>query len=154
MYTAIVKIGDYSIASVYEGSTKTYSGPWGDSNQFEHVEFNEVTVGSSMQPALTAADNAGTTEISLNIQPQRNAKLATLRGLRDNKNPLADNNIRMHDDNDANKVGTLTDWQTYRTNLRNITNSYKDTDPMVGTSGLDAFAEDMSDFSGWPTEPS
>jgi hypothetical protein len=42
--------------------------------------------------------------------------------------------------------------QTYRNDLKNITNSYKDTDPNVGTSALDSFADDLNDFT-WPTKP-
>ena len=85
------------------------------------------------------------------IQEGRDVKLAKLRDLRKEKLGQVDlliNDLVVGDRSDTSVI------QTYRTNLRNITNSYKDTDPMVGTSGLDAFAEDMSDFSGWPTEPS
>lgn len=154
MYTAIVKISDYSIATIYPGNKNqsNYGGPWGDPAQFEHVEFDETVVGSTLQSNLIAQDNAGTTEIVLNTQAQRNSKLNILRGLRAPKLQNADINILLHNDSDPNAISTLTAWQTYRKDLRTLTDSYKDANNN-GTAALDAFKEDMSDFTGWPVEP-
>ncbi len=76
----------------------------------------------------------------------------TLNSLRTERNTMfdeADNEIRKHDDADANKVGTDADWKTYRTSLRNVTDSYK-TDGDANSSCDDLVVASFS----WPTKPS
>jgi hypothetical protein len=86
-------------------------------------------------------------------QDGRNQKLTKLRELRDAKALAADHEINKHSDSDANASSLEATWRTYRVDLRNITDSYKDGNG-DGTSALDGFALDMSDFNAWPTEPS
>ena len=59
----------------------------------------------------------------------------------------------------GNKISLEATWRTYRIDLRDVTDDYRtNADPAhadftKGTSDLDAFADDLSDFSAWPTEP-
>lgn len=85
----------------------------------------------------------------------RDAKLAKLRDLRDPKIEAADAQIQMHQDSDPNAVALEADWRTHRTALRNVTDDHKyANDASKGKATLDAYADDMSDFDGWPVEPS
>ena len=78
-----------------------------------------------------------------------------LQAIRDYREPLfteADNETRKHDDGDTNKIGLATDWQTYRTSLRDATDPYKDGngDPI---SAVDSINDPATDIT-WPTKPS
>lgn len=222
MKTAIVKISDLSIATMYDGSAAqaSYGGDWGRPEMFEHVEFDDGVLDSDMvkaedqaaevteqavtftadatgedgnsisltfdgvddidtvvgawntaNPTNTCSHNGTGTNVltsatvslvgggfaivsdSTKLQTVRNMKLVLMRSQREAKYAKADAEIRMHDDGDVNKTATLAGWQTYRIALRDCTDTYKDTDPMVGTAALDSLAKDLSDFT-WPTEPS
>jgi len=87
------------------------------------------------------------------VQKGRDDKLALLRSMRDDKCVEADHELNKHSDADPSKIDTEANWKIYRIALRDVTDSYKDGSG-DGTSALDAFADDMSDFSGWPTKPS
>jgi hypothetical protein len=147
MKTAIVNKTNYKIDSVYSGSASQskFGGPWGDSDQFEHVSWDETSLGEQ----VIAQDNAGSTEIVKSNQNNRNAKLALMRKQRTPKLAECDNMVNDLVTGDRTDTAAV---QTYRNDLKNITNTYKDTDPNVGTSALDSFADDLNDFT-WPTKP-
>jgi hypothetical protein len=88
-------------------------------------------------------------------QKIRNQKLEKLRDFRKPKLNKADDQIKKHEDSDLNAVATKAEWQAYRIYLRNMTDNYKYvSDNSKGKATLDSYAEDMSDFSDWPVEPS
>lgn len=86
------------------------------------------------------------------LQQSRNNKLSLLRSLRESKLREVDvmvNELTLGLRSDSTAI------KTYRQALMQITDSYKyATDPDKGKAALDSFADDMSDFSGWPTKPS
>jgi len=83
-------------------------------------------------------------------QEKRDRKLADMRATRNEKLLEVDlmvNDLVLEDRTDTAAV------QTYRSQLRNITNTYKDSqDKSKGTAALDTLAVDLSDLT-WPTKP-
>lgn len=177
----IVKISDLSIASSYEAAEEQlYGGPWGDKEQHVHVEVAGGLDADCVE-AITVAEKwtkDGESDVSVDpedqtwthvpayidlqedtaaaaakVQAGRDSKLSELRKQRDVLALEADHELNKHADADTNKIGLEADWKTYRIALRDITSSYKDGSG-DGTSALDAFAADLSDFSAWPTKPS
>lgn len=86
------------------------------------------------------------------LQMARNVKLFEMRKQRDILAKEADYELNKHIDSDSNAVGLEADWKTYRVALRNITDPHKDGNG-DGSSALDAFVTDLSDFT-WPVKPS
>lgn len=182
--TKIVNIEDtenLTIASSYPGATQEYGGPWGNPDLHVHLQVPEGMDADCVKAQMSAEKWTKEGEADVLVDPQdpswtyvasapelvldqalvdakeqkgRDDKLALLRRERDEKAMEADHEIHKHYDADANKIGLEADWKAYRVALRDVTDAYKDTDPMVGTAALDAFEADMSDFSGWPTKPS
>lgn len=84
------------------------------------------------------------------LAQQRNSKLALLRSIRDQKLLECDNIVR------DLALGLRSDQvpiREYRQALKDITDDYKYvSDSNKGKATLDAFADDLSDFT-WPTKP-
>jgi len=159
-----------------------YGGPWGDPNKTKHVQVpagaDEECVTAQWSQEYWSKDG----EADVTTDPQdptwthhpsvielvedqtllyakqqkgRDDKLGELRTQRDKRLEKADNQLKKHADSDPNAIATEADWQSHRIALRDLTDSYKDAqDDTRGTSALDAYSADMSDFDGWPVEPS
>lgn len=144
MRIAIVELATKRIASIYEADApKSYGGDWGRADLFAHVEIPaEITSNH-----ITVDEDLTVTEDS---QALRNNKLTVLRSLRNEKMKEVDimvNDLAVGDRTDTTAV------RNYRTALKDITSDHKyANDDNRGKASLDAFAEDMSDFT-WPTKP-
>lgn len=169
---AIVQKSDDKIVTWYEADApnqKAYGGPWGRPEESAHVQLSESLDADCVKPVWVeeSTDEEGNITpahyelqedadlVAAKTQKVRDQKLAQMRKLREPMLKKADANIQMHQDSDPNAVATEADWRTYRTELRNVTADYKyASDDDKGKAALDAYAEDMSDFDGWPTKPS
>jgi hypothetical protein len=93
------------------------------------------------------AEDAG--KVAAKVQSGRDSKLAKMRADRMPKMVEAD--VMVNDLVTGDRVDTAA-VQLYRNQLKDITDTFKDTDPMVGTDALDSLEEDLSDLM-WPTKP-
>ena len=145
MKTAIVNKSTLEVESQYNGpaNQSQYGGPWGRPETHAHIQHN---LGDHVEAQMNGAD----IEIIEAVQPKRNAKLSLMRSMRDEKLKEADhlvNDLAVGDRSDAAAIST------YRQELKDLTNTYKDSeDPNEGTAALDALADDLSDLS-LPVKP-
>ena len=165
----IIQKSNDAIVSSYQDSApnqQAYGGPWGDPNKTAHVQVPNdkdldiikavwVPESGSVEDGDYVAAHYELQDDPDKVQIVRNRKLETLRRQRDKELEKADTQLYKHSDGDPNAVATESEWRSYRTSLRSLTDSYKDSqDESKGTSSLDQYAKDMSDFDGWPTKPS
>lgn len=184
MAAKIVNIEDLEnlqIVSQYQGSAdqSQYGGPWGNSETHAHIDVPGGMDADCVVPQMSQEYWSKEGESDVTEDPEdesweyhpsvlelvedqdllddkeqagRDAKLDELRAQRDVLADEADHEINKHVDSDPNAIDTEANWKTYRIALRDVTDSYKSGDS--GTSALDSFAADMSDFNAWPTKPS
>ena len=133
------------------------------------AEWNGANAGNTVSHNGTGTDVLGAGAIQLSgggielqldsalvdakTQSERDQKLTELRRQRDEKLEEADNQIKKHEDSDPNAIDTEANWKLHRIALRDLTDGYKDGGGQ-GTSALDGYELDMSDFDAWPVAPS
>lgn len=172
-------LSDLSIATKYDGAPNqgAYGGEWGWASHSTHVQvpdgMEESCVKAQMsQEKWTKEGESDVTSdpndvswthvpsqveivedqdlLDAKVQAGRDAKLSLMRSQRDEKLKAMD-----HMAIDV-ALGTRADGAavaTYKADLQGVTDSHKDgQDASKGLSSLDAFAEDLSDFT-WPTAP-
>lgn len=142
-------IEDQRIASIYEADAinqSKYARDWGDPSKSVHLEMPE----GAESDCVTVQEDSGVLSIVIDSQKSRNNKLQELRSQRDAKMKAVDimvNDLAVGDRVDTSAV------RDYRTALKDVTSEYKYvSDENKGKASLDAFADDLSDFS-WPTKP-
>jgi hypothetical protein len=153
MKIAIINKSDLSIATQYEGilDQSKFGGPWGQSSQTAHLEIPNNLDSECIKAEL---DGNGAIVIvadaalaSSKLQAQRESKLSLMRSQRDAKLGEVDimvNELVLSIRSDNAAVST------YRSDLKNITNSYKSGN--AASAACDALSADLSNLS-WPTAP-
>lgn len=164
--TKIVNNETLEISSQYHGepNQSAYGGPWGKPDQFTHIAVPEGIDEHCVKAQLNEDDEIELVEdadlVAAKLQGGRDIKLRKLREIRDAKLDDADNHIKKHEDSDPSAVATAAEWKSHRVALRDITDSYRlssvkeNENYSKGTDLLDSYESDMSDFDGWPEDPS
>ena len=154
MKSLIIKRSDLSIASRYDGSAdqSKYGGPWGDPEQYLHMDFDENEMDADCVIAELDGEEIVLAEdqdlLDAKLQAGREAKLSLMRNMRDVK--LLDVDIMVNELTLGERADTAA-VALYRNQLKGITDSYKNMDGSAKDT-LDALEADLSDLS-WPASP-